>query len=77
MTTKKILRLGDQTGSVEASASRRKDSPSPEDDASVVPTSVRLPKATHEILRKLAFDLRVPIHSLILEGIEKVIKEKG
>lgn len=45
--------------------------------AAPVPISVRLPKAMHEDLRRIAFEKRVSIHSLILEGVEKVVAEKG
>jgi hypothetical protein len=81
MSTKKNPGLGARKGSVEAAlAASRITSPAaaaaPEASAPVVPLSVRLPKAMHEVLRKIAFDRRVSIHSLILEGIEKVIAEK-
>lgn len=47
----------------------------------VIATSIRLPKSMHDALRMIVFEEgnrgnRVSIHSLILEGIEKVIKKK-
>lgn len=45
--------------------------------SAVVPLSVRLPRDAHESLRRIAFDRRVSIHSLILEGVEKVLAERG
>ena len=39
--------------------------------------SVRLPYETHEALRKIAFDERVSIHSLLMEGVEMVLKNRG
>ena len=79
MSTKKNPGLGARMGSVEAAlAVSRVEAPSvsrPPD--SVVPLSVRLPRPIHDALRKIAYDRRVSIHSLILEGIVTVIKEKG
>lgn len=43
--------------------------------------SIRLPKPMHDSLRKIVFEEgnrgnRISIHSLVLEGIAKVISEK-
>ena len=42
-----------------------------------VPLSIRLPKAAHEELRRLNFETRTPIHSMILEGIAMYLKANG
>jgi hypothetical protein len=56
-------------------------SPGPEKETEIA-TSVRLPKSMHDALRSIVYEEgnrgnRLSIHSLILEGIEKVIHEKG
>jgi len=48
----------------------------------IVPLSVRLPLPTYEALRRIVFEEkrpgnRVSIHSLILEGIGKVVEERN
>ena len=43
----------------------------------LVMTSVRLPRALHEVLRNLAFERRVSLHSLLLEGACLVAEQKG
>jgi hypothetical protein len=79
MTTAKNSGLGARRGTVGATlgTSRVKAPSSVPVPPPIVPLSVRLPKSTHDVLRKMAFDRRVSIHSLILEGVEKVIAEKG
>jgi hypothetical protein len=47
----------------------------------IIALSVRLPKPMHDSLRKIVFEEgnrgnRISIHSLVLEGIAKVIAEK-
>lgn len=37
--------------------------------------SLRLNPETHEVLRRIAFDRRVSIHSLLLEGVAAVIQQ--
>lgn len=39
--------------------------------------SVRLTAETHEVLRRIAFERRVSIHSLLLEGVDFVIRKHG
>ncbi len=46
-------------------------------DSKLVVTSVRLPKALHETLRKIAFDSHRSLHSLLLEGARSVADETG
>jgi hypothetical protein len=43
----------------------------------IVHTSVYLPEATYEALRRVAFDERCKIHDLVLEGVELVLKKRG
>ena len=42
-----------------------------------VPMSIRLQKELYEELRRLSFEERVPIHSMILDGIRIFLKSKG
>ena len=44
-------------------------------DEKLIGLSVRLKPETHEQLRKIAFDRRVSIHSLFLEGIDFVVRK--
>lgn len=39
--------------------------------------SIRLTPDTHDALRKIAFEKRVSIHSLFLEGVDFVLKKYG
>jgi hypothetical protein len=40
-------------------------------------TSVYLPEAAYEALRKVAFDERRKIHDLLIEGVELALKKRG
>jgi hypothetical protein len=40
-------------------------------------TSVYLPEAAYEALRKVAFDERCKIHDLLIEGVELALKKRG
>jgi len=40
-------------------------------------TSVYLPEAAYEALRKVAFDERCKIHDLLIEGVELALKQRG
>ena len=42
-----------------------------------VAISVRFPTASHEALRRIAFEQRVSINSLIMAGVEHIIKQRG
>ena len=44
--------------------------------AKPVGLSVRLDHDTHEALRRIAFDERVSIHSLLMEGVDVVLKKR-
>lgn len=47
----------------------------PPDDGPVA-ISTRFPRAMHEDLRRIAFEERVTINSLILEGVQKAIDSR-
>jgi hypothetical protein len=40
-------------------------------------TSIYIPRASFERLREIAFHERVKIHDLIMEGIDRVIENRG
>jgi hypothetical protein len=40
-------------------------------------TSVYLPEAAYEALRKVAFDERCKIHDLLIEGVELALRKRG
>jgi hypothetical protein len=54
--------------SVEAGASRRPE---------VKQQTVYLPLATYEQLRRLAFEERVKMHQLLMEGLDRVFRARG
>lgn len=56
------------------SPTRGKDKPKEE---KLVGLSIRLPHGTHDNLRKIAFEKRVSIHSLFLEGVDFIVKKYG
>jgi hypothetical protein len=39
--------------------------------------TVYLPLAVYEQLRRLAFDERVKMHGLLMEGLDRVFKDRG
>jgi hypothetical protein len=43
----------------------------------IVHSSLYLPAPVYEVLRKVAFDERVKIHDLIMEGVETVLRRRG
>jgi hypothetical protein len=43
----------------------------------VIHSSLYLPEAVYEALRKIAFDERAKIHDLIMEGVDGVLKRRG
>ena len=45
--------------------------------AGIVHSSVYLPEAVYEALRLAAFEERVKIHDLVLEGIELALRKRG
>ena len=43
----------------------------------MVHSSLYLPEGVYEALRKVAFDERVKIHDLVIEGIDGVLRRRG
>lgn len=43
----------------------------------IVPMSLRIPKNLHEALRVTAFYERSSLHAVILQGIQRIVEEKG
>ena len=44
---------------------------------SVVHTSLYLPEPVYEALRKIAFEERLKIHDVVLEGIDLALRRRG
>src|SRR5271169_3978832 len=44
---------------------------------SIVHSSLYLPEPVYEALRKIAFDERLKIHDLVLEGIDAALRRRG
>jgi hypothetical protein len=45
--------------------------------ASIVHTSLYLPEPVYEALRKIAFEERLKIHDVVLEGIDSALRRRG
>jgi hypothetical protein len=45
--------------------------------SAIVHSSLYLPEAVYEALRKIAFEERVKIHDVVLEGIDAVLRRRG
>jgi hypothetical protein len=43
----------------------------------MIHSSLYLPEGVYEALRKVAFDERVKIHDLVIEGIDGVLRRRG
>ena len=43
----------------------------------IVHSSLYLPEPVYEALRKIAFDERLKIHDVVLEGIDAVLRRRG
>lgn len=74
--------LGARQGTVAAALAARGQSAPDTDAGEVVALSVRLPKATHDALRRIVFEEgnrgnKVSIHGLILDGIARELKARG
>jgi hypothetical protein len=54
-----------------------KAAPERSERPSVIHSSLYLPEAVHEALRKIAFDERAKIHDLVMEGLNGVLKRRG
>jgi hypothetical protein len=44
---------------------------------SIVHSSLYLPEPVYEVLRKIAFDERLKIHDLVIEGIDAALRRRG
>ena len=49
----------------------------PPERASKVHSSVYLPEPVYEALRKIAFEERLKIHDVVLEGIDLALRRRG
>jgi hypothetical protein len=49
----------------------------PTERASVVHSSLYLPEPVYEALRKIAFEERLKIHDVVLEGIDTALRRRG
>jgi len=49
----------------------------PNERLSIVHSSLYLPEPVYEALRKIAFDERVKIHDIVLEGIDAALRRRG
>jgi hypothetical protein len=45
--------------------------------SSIVHTSLYLPEPVYEALRKIAFEERLKIHDVVLEGIDLALRRRG
>lgn len=55
-------------------ARKKVDVEQPYEKPQIVNMSLRLEPALYDRLRKLAFDKRVPMHGLVVNSIEKLLK---
>jgi hypothetical protein len=62
--------LHDQVG-VTGAARKQTERPS------IVHTSLYLPEPVYEALRKIAFEERLKIHDVVLEGIDLALRRRG
>ena len=67
---KRSITTAKQVGSV--GAARRQP-----EQASIVHSSLYLPERVYEALRKIAFDERLKIHEIVLEGIDLALRRRG
>ena len=49
----------------------------PKEGPSVIHSSIYLPEPVYEALRKIAFEERLKIHDLVLEGIDGALRRRG
>jgi hypothetical protein len=49
----------------------------PNERPSVIHSSLYLPEPVYEALRKIAFDERLKIHDIVLEGIDLALRRRG
>jgi hypothetical protein len=51
--------------------------PTPTERSSIVHSSLYLPEPVYEALRKIAFEERLKIHDVVLEGIDLALLRRG
>ena len=49
----------------------------PPERSSIVHSSLYLPEPVYEVLRKIAFEERLKIHDVVLEGIDAALRRRG
>ena len=49
----------------------------PTERSSIVHSSLYLPEPVYEALRKIAFEERLKIHDIVLEGIDAALRRRG
>jgi hypothetical protein len=49
----------------------------PNERPSIVHSSLYLPESVYEALRKIAFEERLKIHDVVLEGIDLALRRRG
>jgi hypothetical protein len=49
----------------------------PTERASIVHSSLYLPEPVYEALRKIAFEERLKIHDIVLEGVDAALRRRG
>jgi hypothetical protein len=49
----------------------------PSDEQAIVHSSLYLPERVYEALREIAFEERLKIHDLVLEGIDAALRRRG
>jgi hypothetical protein len=49
----------------------------PTERPSIVHSSLHLPEPVYEVLRKIAFEERLKIHDVVLEGIDLALRRRG
>ena len=49
----------------------------PTEQSSIVHSSLHLPEPVYEALRKIAFEERLKIHDVVLEGINLALRRRG
>jgi hypothetical protein len=59
------------------SSGRSRATGSSSERLSVVHSSLYLPEPIYEALRRIAFDERVKIHDLVMQGIDAVLRRHG
>ncbi len=56
---------------------RARASAEPSERPAIIHSSLYLPEPVYEALRKIAFEERVKIHDLVIEGIDAALRRRG